>query len=106
MVIFYEWDDSADKVWAAVIKDLKIDPVPSPKYRAKGKRITAREAEEAEQRTAGRMMPKTVSKSVCLEITCSFAKVNRELLDQEQPAKTLVEKRFDQIEDGDLSLRR
>ena len=53
-----------------------------------------------------RMMPKTVSKSVCLEITCSFAKVNRELLDQEQPAKTLVEKRFVQIEEGDLSLRR
>ena len=113
MITFHKWDDSADKVRAAIIKDLKLDPDTSPKHRAMvarivaaweaaGKRITARDAEEAEQRTAGSMMPKTVSKSVYLEITRSFAKVHRELPDKEQPAKTLVEKRFEQTEEGEL----
>ena len=60
-------------------------------------RIIAGDAEEAEQRTAGSMMSKTISKSVYLEINRSFAKVHRELLDKEQPEKTLVEKRSEQI---------
>ena len=113
LVTFHKWDDSPEKVREAIIKDLKLDPDASPKHRAMvarivaaweatGKRISARDTEEAEQRTTGSAMPKTVPKAVYLEITRTFGRVHRELPDKEQPAKSLVEKRFEQIEEGEL----
>ena len=67
MVTCHKWDDSPEKVREAIVKDLKLDPDASPRHRtmvariiaaceATGKRISARDNEEAEQRTTGSTM--------------------------------------------------
>ena len=45
------------------------------------------------------VMPRTISKSAYLEVTRAYGKFQKELSGKEMPAKALVERKFEQIED-------
>ena len=112
--VFAKVEDTVKEVRAWIKSDVQIDPTVSSRHRtvvaqlltaweAATKRVTVQQTVEAESRAPGIGMPREIQKGTYLELVRAHAvKMGRELPDKETPAKTYMETRFEEIEDGEL----
>ena len=109
--VFSRVGDTAAEVRAFCTRDLGIQVDASSAHRvahakvvtawhAAAQRVERRQAEEADRRVAE--LPRTLPKAQHLELERAFASTHRELPEREAPAKSYIEWRLEQVEDGEL----